>query len=301
MEALQYPKMDQIQNERNDFVLIQHPLLEDKNIKRLGDYLKREGMDEEYRSYQKLMQDTDQIGILLDQLQHMTNAFEQERAAHEQTSQHLEEVSERMNRLEQTLAGMQKNMDSYEEASTSRFQERLSALANGFINLKSGIREQVNDLLLDFKVNGKAALGRISELLDVKGKLAWMHSCIQNGIYEVSKNIDRQNRMHAQYTKAAAALTQAENIRHEDRYAQIGDPVRLILQKREEMITNRMARMENRRDCLQNLCSHIADSIGRIEDFEKEAARAKQMRMADRLQAAEQEAEREEIRNVFER
>lgn len=292
--ALQYSSAEP------NFVLVEQPLVKDKNIRQLGEYLKREGMEEEYHSYQSLMQDTDQLGALLGQLQQMSQTLEEERAMHKQTTQQLEEASGRMSSLEQTLAGMQKNMDRYEDSTNLRFGERLNALKNGYVNLKAGIKEHVNDLLLDFKVNGKAALARVSELADVKGKMAWMLSCVKNGIYEYNKSIDRQNHMHAEYTKATAALIKAENLQNEGKSSYRESPIRLILQRKEEMIVKRLQRMEYRKDCLQKIVDHLAAGISRVEDFERSAAQAKDVRLSEQLQAAEQNAAREEMREVFE-
>lgn len=72
-----------------------------------------------------------------------------------------------------------------------RLQERCKALKNGLLELKNGIRDNIRNLIAEFKFKGKEALYHVSEVMDVRGKLEWMRECVENGSYELTKTMNK--------------------------------------------------------------------------------------------------------------
>lgn len=91
----------------------------------------------------------------------------------------------------------------------TRLGERIGALRQGLSNVKNGLIQSASDLVMGFRLKGKEALAGARELFHVEGKLNWIKNCVDNGIYEMNKAVDKQQRLMNEYQRVADAVASA--------------------------------------------------------------------------------------------
>lgn len=106
----------------------------------------------------------------------------------------LDSMTEELTYVKQQLKDMQEdtvmnNLKAQVQAATERLQERCNTMKEQLFVVKDNIKSKASDIVVETKKKGKAALNKISELFDVKGKLMGIHAHVKESQKEVSETI----------------------------------------------------------------------------------------------------------------
>lgn len=272
------------------FELLQPSIAGDENVQKiyhLPDLLSDRGKD----AYLGQVKDTDDIGWMLQVMQQQLTMLT---AAQNETLQAYEALAGTHRETLQQLSLLQERINAYDRSILDRMSERMAALGNGYINLKAGIRDHAADFVLDFRINGKETSARALELFDIEGKLQWMRGCIANGIYELQKSMDKRQKLvqsyQAVYDRADHAMQEA---------GKDNSLLKQMAAMQRDAAAKQAGIFEKLMDVYQSIGNHLDSMINRISEYVKDAHRAKNQRMADKLQQDVFQTQRDDIRDAF--
>ena len=106
----------------------------------------------------------------------------------------LDSMTEELTYVKQQLKDMQQdtvlnNLKAQVQAATERLQERYNTMKEQLFVVKDNIKSKGSDIVVEAKKKGKAALNKISELLNVKDKLMDVRAHVKEAQKEVSSTI----------------------------------------------------------------------------------------------------------------
>ena len=142
-------------------------------------------------------------------MEQLKNQLSDATAQLEKQEQLIKDQSDAIKLLREQIARNEKSV-------LGRLSERIDALKHGVSNVKNGLIQSASDLVLSFRMKGKAALTGAKELFHVEGKLAWIKNCVENGSYEMHKAVDKQERLMGEYQHAIDALASVNHERGKD-------------------------------------------------------------------------------------
>lgn len=106
----------------------------------------------------------------------------------------LDSMTEELTYVKQQLKDIQEdtvlnNLKAQVQAAAERLQERCNAMTEQLFVVKDNIKSKASDIVVEAKKKGKAALNKISELLNVKDKLMGIRAHVKESKKEVSATI----------------------------------------------------------------------------------------------------------------
>ena len=106
----------------------------------------------------------------------------------------LDSMTEELTYVKQQLKDMQEdtvlnNLKTQVQAAAERLQERCNTMKEQLFVVKDNIKSKASDIIMEAKKKGKAALNKISELLNVKDKLVDVRAQVKEAQKEVSATI----------------------------------------------------------------------------------------------------------------
>ncbi|RDY30138.1 DUF6674 family protein [Lachnotalea glycerini] len=106
----------------------------------------------------------------------------------------LDSMTEELTYVKQQLKDMQEdtvlnNLKAQVQAAAERLQERCNMMIEQLFIVKDNIKSKASDIVMEANKKGKVALNKISELLDVKGKLMDIRTHVKESQKDVSTTI----------------------------------------------------------------------------------------------------------------
>ena len=151
------------------------------------------------------------------------DALQQSIALMEQLQMQLKDATMQLDKQEMLIKDQSKEIQQLKEQLArnersvfTRIGERIDALRHGLSNVKDGLIQSAADLVMSFRMKGKEALVGARELFHVEGKLTWLQNCVDNGVYEMNKAVDKQQRLMNEYQRAADAVASADHAAGKD-------------------------------------------------------------------------------------
>lgn len=119
----------------------------------------------------------------------------------------LDIMTEELTYVKQHLKDMQEdtvlnNLKVQVQAASERLQERCNMMKEQLFVVKDNIKSKASDIVAEAKKKGKAALNKISELFDIKGKLMGIRAHVKESQKEVSATIAKIDAFGAEMREA---------------------------------------------------------------------------------------------------
>lgn len=196
---------------RNIMLLSKTPALtiEQPDIEKAIQLLNDNGMSEAAKHLQDSCQSIDALQQSIELMEQLKSQLKDAVTQLDNQGMLIKDQSEQIGLLQEQIARNERSV-------LTRIGERTDALRHGLANVKNGLIQSASDLVMEFRIRGKEALVGVRELFHVEGKLTWMKNCVDNGIYEMSKAVDKQERLMNEYQRAADAIASANHTAGKD-------------------------------------------------------------------------------------
>lgn len=116
----------------------------------------------------------------------------------------LAEVKERLSKMEENEAA--KGLKGSVHKAADRLEQECHAAKEKLLEVKAEIKTKVSEIVAAVKWRGKAAFGRVSELLQVKEKLEGIHRHVEGSIAGIDRSVEKLDAFGAGMREASRKI-----------------------------------------------------------------------------------------------